>query len=1112
VVGLLALSGILASVVYLRAGVEKARALASEELNAIANLKAAQIATWKDERLSDARFLQRTRAMAVDVASLIARPRGASERDRLRNWLEPIRGGEPYESTAVYTPAGQALITVPDGMSAFPPKEAFERARASRDVVFADLYRTGQGDAVRFDILIPVFPAQRASQASGPMGIVLLRFDPNRLLYPTLKEWPVPSTTAETLLVRREGEDVVFLNELRHQKSTPLTRRSRPALDPYLDAALALREEAREVREGLDYRVEPVLATSRPIPGTDWVLVAKIDQAEAYGPMRRMVAQTAGIVALLILAVALGGGFVSRQKKASVLSRALLAEQERSVLAERLALLSRYANDIILLTTEEGKIVEANDRALAAYGYTLEELRALPGGGLGWPATSQKAEAPWSPVDPEGGVLFETLHQRRDGSSFPVEVSGRPVVLGGERYRLDVVRDITLRRKHEAEIGRLSRLHAAHSGVNQAILRAEGRDALLNDVCASLVHFGGFPLVWIGRADPETGLVRPLAQAGDASDYLKGLRVTVHEGPDGHGPTGTALREGRTVICNDVLANPLMAPWHDAARQAGLLASISIPLRRGGKVGASLTTYATEAGFFGQEEVNLLEEAALDIGIGLESIERETQRALTEKALHQSEERLRLALIAGHQGLFDQNVQTGEAEVSPEYATMIGYDPDTFRETDAAWSDRLHPDDRESATRIYADYVAGRRLDYRNEFRQRTLAGDWKWILSVGRIVEWAIDGRPLRMLGTHTDISDLKSAEIALAASEVRYRRLFESAKDGILILNASTGMVVDVNPFLVELLGYSREFLMEKAVWDLGFLRDIVANQESFAALQNQEYIRYEDKPLETADGRRIDVEFISNVYLVNNEKVIQCNIRDITERRQAEVAQLASLHEKEALLKEVHHRVKNNLQVITSLLRLETSRSAEPGTKTVLREMQGRIRSMALLHEALYRSGNFARVDLADYLHQLSSQLFRTQNAEPSRVLLVNDLQPSLVDIDQAIPCGLITNELLTNALKYAFADGRTGEVRLELRTASHGLVRLTVSDTGIGLPADFEERRGRSLGLQLVADLARQLSGGLEIDSGPGAKFSLSFIPHDPSPAPPPAHGGQPSVHA
>ena len=123
------------------------------------------------------------------------------------------------------------------------------------------------------------------------------------------------------------------------------------------------------------------------------------------------------------------------------------------------------------------------------------------------------------------------------------------------------------------------------------------------------------------------------------------------------------------------------------------------------------------------------------------------------------------------------------------------------------------------------------------------------------------------------------------IVASEIRYRRLFESTKDGILILDAETGMIVDVNPFLIKLLGYSKESFIKKAIWEIGFFKDIIDNKDKFLELQKNKYIRYEDLPLETAEGRIINVEFVSNVYLVNNIKVIQCNIRDITDRKAAE-----------------------------------------------------------------------------------------------------------------------------------------------------------------------------------------------------------------------------------
>lgn len=223
----------------------------------------------------------------------------------------------------------------------------------------------------------------------------------------------------------------------------------------------------------------------------------------------------------------------------------------------------------------------------------------------------------------------------------------------------------------------------------------------------------------------------------------------------------------------------------------------------------------------------------------------------------------------------------------------------------------------------------------------------------------------------------------------------------------------------------------------------------------------------------------------------------IRARVVKERAEAALVGSLHEKEALLKEVHHRVKNNLQVIASLLRLEGRRIEHPITRSVLQEMQGRIQSMALLHETLYRSGNFATVNLASYLTQLTQQLFRSLASPSGAVRLELDLEEAYLEIDQAIPCGLIVNELASNSLKHGFPEGRSGEVRVTMRAPDSGnTIALRVSDTGIGLPQNFDPAQKRSLGLQLVSDLARQLQGRLDIGAGPQAVFDVTFLRNRP----------------
>lgn len=204
--------------------------------------------------------------------------------------------------------------------------------------------------------------------------------------------------------------------------------------------------------------------------------------------------------------------------------------------------------------------------------------------------------------------------------------------------------------------------------------------------------------------------------------------------------------------------------------------------------------------------------------------------------------------------------------------------------------------------------------------------------------------------------------------------------------------------------------------------------------------------------------------------------------------------ALREKEALLKEVHHRVKNNLQLVTSLLRLEGGRSQQPETRDAFLAMQGRIRSMALLHESLYRSGSFAAVDLGVHLGQIATQAFDTMRQGGVAVLLQLSVAPVPIAMQQAIPCGLLVNELVSNSLKHGFPEGRGGEVRVALEKLDGAAkLRVLVSDTGVGLPPDFAARRMQSLGLQLVSDLARQLRGTLEIGPEPRAVFSVTFTP-------------------
>ena len=293
-----------------------------------------------------------------------------------------------------------------------------------------------------------------------------------------------------------------------------------------------------------------------------------------------------------------------------------------------------------------------------------------------------------------------------------------------------------------------------------------------------------------------------------------------------------------------------------------------------------------------------------------------------QQALRGSEERLRLAVDAADQGLYDLNVQTGEATVNEQYARMLGYDPADFHETTAAWIERLHPDDRDAAAAMHRDYIAGKVPEYRAEYRQRTRSGDWKWILSLGRLIERDAQGAPLRMLGTHFDISarrqaeeqlcaaaeaaadlleaearsrrallsvveDAKATAAALRGSEIRYRDLVQHAPVAIFVNR--DGRVVLVNDACLRLFGAQREEeLLGKSPFELFHPDDHARIRERIHRLHDLgDVVEPVEEHIVRLDGRVVDVEVTASPFEDRGTRAIHVVLTDITERKQVEEA---------------------------------------------------------------------------------------------------------------------------------------------------------------------------------------------------------------------------------
>jgi PAS domain S-box-containing protein len=342
----------------------------------------------------------------------------------------------------------------------------------------------------------------------------------------------------------------------------------------------------------------------------------------------------------------------------------------------------------------------------------------------------------------------------------------------------------------------------------------------------------------------------------------------------------------------------------------------------------------------------------------------------------------------------------------------------------------------------------------------------------------------------------DITEREVARRETEQAERQLrllaftLNCAKDAFVITDLDN-RILYVNQAFADTYGYTEEELIG---------RDVMMVRSPQTSEDLSERIRIGTRGTgwsgEVSNRRKTGEEFpvelwTSTVRNDQGEPVALVGVaREITERKATENQIRASLHEKEVLLKEIHHRVKNNLQVITSLLSLQSSKIPNTEIQAILKESQTRVKSMALVHEELYQSEDFSRVDFADYIRRLTSNLFRTYQTGPVPISLVVDVEDVYLTVDAAIPCGLIINELVSNALKHAFHGREEGIIKIHLqRTGS--MYSLMISDNGIGLPLSVDPATAETLGLQLVSTLTRQLGGVLSLYREEGTRFDVQF---------------------
>lgn len=357
------------------------------------------------------------------------------------------------------------------------------------------------------------------------------------------------------------------------------------------------------------------------------------------------------------------------------------------------------------------------------------------------------------------------------------------------------------------------------------------------------------------------------------------------------------------------------------------------------------------------------------------------------------------------------------------------------------------------------------------------------------------------------------------LIDSEMYTRAILETAVDGIITINED-GVIESINSAATKMFGYRADEMLGQNVT---MLMPSPHKEQHDAYIQK--YLKTGEKKIigigreivaQKKDGTIFPVALAVSEVQLEDKIIFTGIIHDITERKQIEAELIKSrehleeqvsertkdlllanerlqvvLEEKEMLLKETHHRVKNNLQIISSLFQLQADQSTNRELQSILKECQNRVDSMALIHERLYHSENLANIDFGKYIQELVPDIFHSYTVHSANVALKVEAEEIALGIDTAIPCSLILNELLSNSLKYAFPHGRKGNLCVKLCQKEDKDLELTVSDNGIGLPVEVDFSRTKSLGLRLVRILTNQLRGTAEVDRSSGTTFVITF---------------------
>lgn len=748
--------------------------------------------------------------------------------------------------------------------------------------------------------------------------------------------------------------------------------------------------------------------------------------------------------------------------------------------------------DAILIVNEEGTIKLCNSRVEDMMGYEKSELMGKPVEKLipeAKRATHKHHRARYNkdPYKRSMGSGLDLYAQRKDGSEFPVDIMLGPLKEQGQLHIIAIVRDVTDFKKSQQKLEREKAFTTLVQEITQIANQARNTEQAYKKSIQKICQFMDWPVGHVYLpANDGTGEFFPSniwhLDKEDTFTSFKKMTMCTRFAP-GVGMVGDTTLTG----------NP---QWYESVHEdtrflrrmpetdLNVRACIGVPVVFNNKVMAVLEFFSTDVLSRHKTLTEMMETIGKQLGQAVNRIE-------TNKKLKQSRTKFKTLFDTAHDAILIFNKQE-LINCNESTVQLFQRSANTLSNTSVySFLPEKQPDGQKSKN-IVKQRIARTYLGEDQFFELQFEQPDGTTFHAEVSLIQM-IFNQKIHIQATLRDITDRKEADRKLKKNMQLFSQLFENSPGSVVLLDKNM-TILNANESFTSTFGYQATEIQGKNLAKF-FIPDD-QQEQSQKKIQHTlkgNSTRFESKRIHK-DGTEIPVVVDTAPVTIhgNTEAVFKIYV-DISQQKRIENKLRSSLDDKEVLLREIHHRVKNNLAVVSGLLELQISHTKEPGAVKKLRESQSRIHSMGLVHEQMYQVDSFAALNLEEYIRELAQSIKSTFDNESKDITMEFQFwcEHSLeLNLDQAIPCGQLLNELLTNAFKHAFQDQDEGTITISLSEPNNS-IKLQVSDNGCGIPDNILDMQTNSLGLTLVQNLVSQLQGSLDIENQDGTTFTITF---------------------